>query len=131
LASSVNDTLRRQIAERAGLRCEYCLIHEDDAGYAHQVDHVLSRKHGGGSEPENLALACVLCNRHKGADVASIDAATGDAVRLFDPRRDQWKDHFRIRSGVFQARTSIGRTTIRILRLNATERIAERLELRR
>ena len=30
MASDVNDTLRRQVAERAYHVCEYCLIHEDD-----------------------------------------------------------------------------------------------------
>jgi len=48
-------------------------ISEDDAGFSHQVDHIVSRKHGGLSTQENLAYACVECNRHKGSDVASID----------------------------------------------------------
>ena len=46
---------------------------DEDSGFAHQVDHVISRKHGGSSTSENLAYACVICNRYKGSDVASIE----------------------------------------------------------
>jgi hypothetical protein len=37
------------VAWRAAHRCEYCLIHEDAAGFPHQADHIVSRKHGGSS----------------------------------------------------------------------------------
>jgi hypothetical protein len=49
------------------------------------------RKHG---VVENLAFACVFCNRYKGSDIATVDPVTGEAVRLFDPRQDSWGDHF-------------------------------------
>jgi hypothetical protein len=94
VASDVPDELRAAVAQRADERCEYCLIHERDSGFTHQVDHVISRKHGGPSNFENLALACVLCNRYKGSDVASINLTTGTLVRLFNPRHDRWNDSF-------------------------------------
>jgi len=50
--------LRRQIARRAGQRCEYCLIHEEDTFFGCEVDHVVSRKHGGTTTLDNLAYAC-------------------------------------------------------------------------
>jgi hypothetical protein len=81
--------------QRAGGRCEYCLIHEEDSSFSHEVDHVISRQHGGATEFDNLALACLLCNRCKGTNLTSIDAA-GTVIRLFNPRRDQWKAHFRL-----------------------------------
>ena len=83
MASDVSAELRAEVARRAGYRCEYCGIHEDDAGFGHQVDHIVSRKHGGTSSLENLAYSCVLCNRYKGPDVASIDPQSGEVVRLF------------------------------------------------
>ena len=52
--------VRQQVRRRAGGRCEYCLIHEDDSYAAHQVDHILARKHGGTTSLSNLAFACVL-----------------------------------------------------------------------
>ena len=83
VTSDISNRLRAEVSQRAGHRCEYCLISEDDAGFSHQVDHIVSRKHGGLSTQENLAYACVECNRHKGSDVASIDPDTGEAVPLF------------------------------------------------
>ncbi|WP_437581836.1 HNH endonuclease signature motif containing protein [Sorangium sp. So ce887] len=47
---------------------------------AHEVDHLVALKHGGATLPENLALSCVLCNKHKGTDLASIDGETGDWI---------------------------------------------------
>ena len=87
---------------------------------------MISRKHGGFSAPDNLAYACVLCNRYKGSDVASIDPQSGEAVRLFHPRRDHWNGHFRFESETVEALSALGRATVWLLPLNAQERIAER-----
>ena len=122
----VPEELRRLVVERAGGICEYCLIHEDDTFWGCQVDHIISRKQGGSSALDNLAYACVLCNRYKGSDVAAIDPQSGEAVRLFHPRRDRWRDHFRFESETVEALSAPGRATVRLLRLNAQERIAER-----
>jgi hypothetical protein len=78
--------LRFQVSERAAGRCEYCLIHEHDAAFGHEVDHVISRQHGGLSESDNLAFACLLFNRIKGTNLASINPAGGALVRLFNPQ---------------------------------------------
>ncbi len=77
------DSVRREVIVRAQGRCEYCLYPEGKSVFAHQVDHVVSRKHGGDATLNNLALCCIFCNRYKGSDVAAIDARTGDPVRLF------------------------------------------------
>ncbi len=126
MVTDVGDLLRAEVTRRAGRRCEYCLIHEDDAGFSHQVDHIISRKHGGTSAADNLALACVLCNRRKGSDVASIDPGTGRVVRLFDPRRDRWADHLSVNEEHIEPLTEVGRVTIHLLRLNSPERLSER-----
>ena len=126
MTSDVSEELRAEVARRAGQRCEYCLIHEGDAGFSHQVDHIVSRKHGGSSAADNLAYACVICNRHKGSDVASIDPRTGGIVRLFNPRSDHWADHFQLEGAVIEPVSGIGSATASLLRLNAPERICER-----
>lgn len=122
--------MRLAVARRARYRCEYCLIHEDDSGFRHEVDHIISRKHGGASVIENLGYACVPCNRFKGSDVASVDFATGQPVALFNPRRHEWATHFEFNGVTIVGLTSIGQATIRILRLNAPERLLERKTLR-
>lgn len=88
--------LRRLVYELADRRCEYCLIPEIAVLAAHEVDHIISQKHGGSTESENLALSCALCNKRKGSDIASLDEETGDIVALYHPRRERWLDHFQL-----------------------------------
>ncbi|MEA2085071.1 MAG: HNH endonuclease [Thermodesulfobacteriota bacterium] len=88
--------IRQLVAERAGRRCEYCLIHEDDTFLGCEVDHIISKKHGGSNEPENLAYACLFCNRHKGTDIGSIHPNTGKLTRFYNPRKDRWGKHFQL-----------------------------------
>ena len=57
----------------------------------------------------------------KGPNVAGIDALTGDVVRLFHPRRDDWPDHFRWNRAELEARTRIGQVTIYVLFINDPE----------
>ena len=86
--SYINVELRKLVASRAELLCEYCLIHEDDTFYGCQVDHIISEKHGGLTIADNLAYACTFCNRYKGSDVGSIVLPTGEFSRFFNPRID-------------------------------------------
>jgi len=88
MSNYVSEELRSAVAARAANLCEYCLIHEDDTNYGCQVDHIISVKHGGATELENLALACVFCNRHEGSDVGSILWPANDFSRFFNPRID-------------------------------------------
>jgi hypothetical protein len=131
VATDISEEIRRQVADRASRQCEYCLISEEDSGFHHQVDHIVSRKHGGASSLENLALACVLCNRYKGTDIASIDSETGSVSLLLNPRQDRWGDHFHCENGRIVATSPVGRVTASLLKLNTAERIAERLQLLR
>jgi 5-methylcytosine-specific restriction endonuclease McrA len=84
MARWISAELRQTIADRANHLCEYCLIAEADTFYGCEVDHIISLKHGGSSDPDNLAFACALCNRAKGSDVGSI-AKPGDFIRFFNP----------------------------------------------
>ncbi len=118
------------IAERAGHLCEYCLIHADDTFFGCEVDHIISEKHGGPTEAENLAYACAFCNRCKGSDVGSIIPETGGFSRFFNPRIDSWSDHFALHETVIKSLTDIGAVTATILRFNVSERLLERGALR-
>ena len=120
------EAVRQRVSVRAQSRCEYCLFPEARSAFSHQVDHIISRKHGGGSSLDNLALCCIFCNRYKGSDVAAINSRTGDAVRLFHPRADRWPDHFRISGAIIQPLSPEGEVTARLLRFNQAQRVAER-----
>jgi 5-methylcytosine-specific restriction endonuclease McrA len=93
----VPEHLRRFVADRAQQRCEYCRLHENDAYFTHEIDHIYAEKHGGTTTEDNLCLACAECNRYKGSDLSSIDPESGEIEPLFHPRRDRWQEHFQLR----------------------------------
>ena len=129
-SSYISAELRRLVAARADQLCEYCLIHESDTYFGCEVDHIVSEKHGGPTVAENLAYACLPCNRHKGSDVGSI-ATSGAFRRFFNPRVDRWADHFRLDGEAILPLDEIGEVTERIFRLNHEDRLMERRALRR
>jgi hypothetical protein len=108
MSSYIGAGLRRFVAQRASLLCEYCLIDEDNTYFGCEVDHIISEKHGGPTSAENLAYACAACNRAKGSDIGSIVWSTGHFIRFFNPRIDRWSDHFVLDDVVIVPRTEIG-----------------------
>lgn len=129
MSSYIAARLRRDVRSRTGGVCEYCLIHERDTFFGCQIDHIIGEKHGGQTVLENLALACTICNRAKGSDVGSVDPATLEFVRFYNPRVDAWKDHFEIRGDEIVAKSRIGDVTARLLGFNVAERRLERAAL--
>lgn len=126
MPTDVPDQLRLLIAMRANYCCEYCLLPQLAALHKHEPDHIVSRQHGGETVIENLALACWLCNRFKGPNVGSFDPETGALTPFFNPRTQKWADHFKLEDGVICPLTPEGRVTVKILRLNDEDRVAER-----
>ena len=90
------------------------------------VEHIVPSKHGGSDSPDNLALACIDCNLHKGSNLTGIDPESGQLTELFHPRRHQWDDHFAWNGINIVGNTSIGRTTIRVLNMNSEDQLALR-----
>lgn len=126
---AIPEPLRRRVEERAKHRCEYCLLPNSLSFYPHEVDHIIALKHNGSTIPENLAYACWRCNRYKGTDLGSFDPETGAFSFLFNPRTQEWSEHFRWQDAQINGITPEGRTTIHLLKLNSHERIAERQRL--
>jgi HNH endonuclease len=131
----ISAELRRQVIVRAERLCEYCLIHEDDTFFGCEVDHIISEKHGGPTEADNLAYACLICNRNKGSDVGSIvpPLSSGLFSRFFNPRIDRWPEHFALDESdgiTITPLTEIGAATTRIFAFNSSERLLERQALR-
>jgi hypothetical protein len=125
----VSAELRRLVVSRAEGLCEYCLITEDDTFYGCEVDHIISEKHGGPTQEENLAYACVFCNQAKGSDAGSIHWESRQFVRFFNPRTDRWADHFVLTGIQIEGITEIGAVTEKILAFNTGERLLERQTL--
>ena len=126
MTTAVSARLRAVVRKRAGGLCEYCRVPETVVLVAHQVDHVRPLKHGGATVAANLALACTLCNRRKGSDLAGVDPQTDTIVALFDPRTDRWGHHFDLHDAELVGLTPTGRATVGLLQLNRPERLAER-----
>jgi hypothetical protein len=125
----VNRDLLRKIWLRAGDRCEYWLTPRFAFPLPFQIDHILAEKHGGETVEENLALACAHCNRFKGPNIAGIDPETRQLTRLFNPRSDQWVEHFQSEGSRLMGKTPIGRATVEVLRMNAKDVLSIRTEL--
>jgi hypothetical protein len=94
------------------------------------IDHIKARYHGGSTSANNLALACFSCNTFKASHAAGYDPDTGELTRLFNPRTDDWSEHFAWVGAELVGKTPVGRTTIDVLRINLPERIEHRRVLR-
>jgi hypothetical protein len=123
----MNNTVRRSVRERAGNRCEYCQLRQEDSLLAAlHVEHVIPKKHGGDDDLDNLALACVDCNLHKGSNLTGIDPGTSKIVELFHPRLHVWDEHFEWRGITISGKTAIGRVTVKVLNMNSEDQLSLR-----
>lgn len=126
----MNPATRDTVRLRAGNRCEYCLLRQDELPFVlFHIEHVVARQHGGDDGLENLALACQQCNLFKGPNLASIDPETGAVCPIFNPRRQRWADHFAQNEFVIRGLSPVGRATVRLLQMNAPERLRLRRSL--
>jgi hypothetical protein len=121
--------LSRRVFERAKGICEYCRLPSERYPLPFELDHIIARHHGGKTRLDNLALACPRCNRNKGPNIAGIDTLTHDIIRLYNPRRDQWGEHFRWRGPRLVGQSPIGRVTVQVLGINHPDRIRLRRQL--
>jgi hypothetical protein len=60
------------------------------------------------------------------SDIASLDPATQKIVPLFHPRKQHWRDHFRVAGAIIEPLSPEVRVTARLLRFNIAQRVIER-----
>lgn len=65
----VGKKLLTKLLAQAQNRCGYCLSHADLVGGDLEVEHIIPKAAGGGTEEENLWMSCARCNRSKGSQV--------------------------------------------------------------
>ena len=126
MAGEMSDDFRTTLRELAGDICEYSRLPQSMALHRHEPDHTISVQHGGRAELENLALACMRCNRRKGPNIGSIDPVTGQLTPLFNPRTQLWPENSRYEDGRLQPLSPEARVTEKVLQLNTPGRVAER-----
>lgn len=112
--------LKKQVFERARGCCEYCLSQVKYAPDPFSIEHIMPRSKGGSDEFDNLAWACMGCNGIKYNDTSAIDPITMETVPLYNPRTQNWSEHFQWSSTLTHVfgRTAIGRATVEKLSLN-------------
>lgn len=117
MSRKISENLREQVRRRANFLCEYCHTNERWQYVRFTIDHILPNDD---DSIENLALACFHCNRLKSNKTEIFDSEENNSVPIFNPRQQNWNDHFVWSSDGLQIipKTSIGRITIELLQLN-------------
>jgi predicted subunit of tRNA(5-methylaminomethyl-2-thiouridylate) methyltransferase len=129
MTERVPKAVREAVRKRASKRCEYCYKPEGVSLYPHHVEHIRPLLHLGNSELDNLAWACFQCNTNKSANIASYDSETKELTPLFNPRTQDWDEHFVMKDALITGKTAVGRVTVRILQINHPEQVKMRKSL--
>lgn len=124
----ISAQLRRLVVDRAGSRCEYCRLSQDGQEATFHLDHIFPKSADGQTIDENLAVACVSCSLRKAARQSAIDPQFGKEVPLYNPRTDEWHDHFRWVGDQVQGTSATGRATVAALNMNRPLALAIRRE---
>jgi hypothetical protein len=109
----ISEATKQSVRERAEYLCEYCHSLELLSANRFTIDHIVPRSLGGSDDIDNLALACRRCNERRYNFVAGIDPETQEIVPIFNPRQQQWVEHFfwTLDGTVIQGSTPVGRAT--------------------
>ncbi|MFQ5637892.1 MAG: HNH endonuclease [bacterium] len=126
--SYIPDNLRRRVIDRARSRCEYCGLAQEGQEATFHVDHVIPVSAGGETVFDNLALACVSCSLRKAARLKAVDPQTKKEVPLYNPRNDDWNEHFHWRGVRLVGLTATGNATVVALAMNRPITLAIREE---
>lgn len=115
--------LQNKIRRQARYRCGYCLCSEALLGMPMEIEHLIALATGGTDDEENLWLSCRRCNGFKGILTQAIEPLSKQFVNLFNPRLQQWSEHFRWSEDGTQiiGLTECGRATVEALKLNNPE----------
>lgn len=118
---------RALVRRRAEYACEFCGVHETDAGGELTIDHYQPKTKGGGDDLENLLYCCIRCNQHK----QDYWPASSESPSLWNPRREAAGEHFlALDDGTLRPLTPTGNFTLNRLRLNRSPLVALRLRRR-
>ncbi len=84
------------------------------------MEHLLPQSLGGTDDVDNLARACSRCNSRRYNFMTGIDPETKIEVTLFNPRQQNWSEHYVWSVDRLQivGKTAIGRATCHRLDLN-------------
>ena len=112
--------VERRVRAAARQRCGYCLSPQHLVMARLEIEHIIPRSKGGATEEANLWLCCPLCNRFKADRTEAEDPDTGTSVPLFNPRTQDWFEHFAWTADGIRiiGLTPVGRATVAALHLS-------------
>ncbi len=126
----MDEATRQAVRARGDERCEYCRLRQTHSlMWRHQIEHIVPRKHRGSDDLNNLALACVRCNLGKSSNLSGIDPLSGEVVLLFNPRLQNWHEHFEFHEATIVGKTPWGRASVCVLNMNESQRLRLRFQL--
>lgn len=126
--SKINRDLDRRVRWQAKARCGYCLSPQNLLPYKLEIEHLFPKALGGTNDEENLWLACRECNGHKAKKIVAVDPLTKRTIKLFNPRRQSWRRHFKFSDdkAEIMGKTCCGRATVKSLQMNSIWQITAR-----
>jgi hypothetical protein len=85
-----------------------------------EIEHIYPQALGGKTIEENLWLACRECNAHKATKIKALDKLTEKIIKLFNPRKQKWHEHFEFSQDFSEiiGKTPCGRATVDALQMN-------------
>jgi len=118
--ASIPAQVARCVRKQAQNRCGYCLSPQHLVMARLEIEHIVPIARGGSDDESNLWLACPICNRYKSDKTEAQDPETGEAVPLFNPRTQDWFEHFRWSQDGLRVvgLTPVGRATVEALHLS-------------
>jgi len=125
---TISELTKQLVRKRASYLCEYCHSPEKISTSRFTIDHIQPRSLNGSDEDNNLALACSRCNQRRYNFIVGRDLETLAILPLFNPRQQQWADHFMWSADAIEIMgiTPIGRATCDRLDMNDTRYKGER-----
>lgn len=126
--TAISDELKARIRRQARNRCGYCLTPQEIVSIPLEIEHLQPVADGGTDAEENLWLACRNCNGFKHAKTHATDPQTNERVVLFNPRTQDWNEHFEFSDNkiLIIGKTPCGRATVIALRLNYEQALIAR-----
>ena len=112
--------IQRTVIKRAKGYCEYCQLPASFSPNAFNFEHIIPLIKNGLTISSNLAYSCGGCNAYKKDKIQALDPLTSHLFPLFNPRTDNWAEHFQWSDDDFYiiGITSIGRASVNLLKVN-------------
>lgn len=127
--AKISKELDALIRRQSKNRCGYCLNPQALLPFKLEIEHIHPQALGGLSIEENLWLACRECNAHKAKKIKAYDKLTEKIVKLFNPRKQNWYEHFEFSKDFSEiiGKTPTGRATVDALQMNSIYQTTARI----